>query len=316
VFPDQPVDLRTPFVLPDLMPDTRDLPPRHFCGDGVLDRQEECDDGNTLAEDGCSPVCQIEDGSDWGCPAWGCVRRPVCGNGQLTSNEVCDDGNREDGDGCSADCQTVEPRWRCRVPGSRCTPICGDGTVTGTETCDDGNTSTGDGCSAYCLTEPGWDCTGDACTPRSDADGGTGSLDGGLDGGPGYLRCGDGIQSGAEECDLGDANADGVYGGCNTRCFYDSFCGDGIVNGAEECDLGKNNGNTRDAKGGCTIGCTNVHYCGDGIVDPTLGEECDLGEKNGRWVDKSLNLTDVGEPGLTRFMYCTSDCGVPLCCVY
>jgi cysteine-rich repeat protein len=310
---DRPTDLLTFVLIPDVM---EDIDIDRYCGDGVLDRNEGCDDGNTLSNDGCSSRCQIED--DWppGCPAGGCVSRPVCGDGRLTSNETCDDGNRENGDGCSADCQTVEPDWRCRVPGRRCTPICGDRTVKGTETCDDGNTSNGDGCSAYCLTEPGWDCTGDVCTPLADADGGIGSLDGGLDGSPGYLRCGDGVMSGAEECDLGDLNADGVYGGCNTSCSYDSFCGDGNVNGPEECDLGKSNGSAYGAKGGCTLGCTNVHYCGDGIVDSTQGEECDLGEKNDLWLDKEMMPTGEGVPWVTKFVWCSSDCKIPACCVF
>ncbi len=36
-----------------------------LCGNGVIDPGEECDDGNTLPYDGCSPSCQIEQG--WGC---------------------------------------------------------------------------------------------------------------------------------------------------------------------------------------------------------------------------------------------------------
>ena len=30
------------------------------CGDGVIKPGEECDDGNVLAEDGCSPECLEE----------------------------------------------------------------------------------------------------------------------------------------------------------------------------------------------------------------------------------------------------------------
>ncbi len=30
------------------------------CGDGVIDTGEQCDDGNTVAGDGCDPLCQIE----------------------------------------------------------------------------------------------------------------------------------------------------------------------------------------------------------------------------------------------------------------
>jgi cysteine-rich repeat protein len=65
------------------------------CGDGTVDPGEECDDGNNLAEDGCSAGC-IEE---------------LCGDGtknngdDLGNNiEACDDGNTVAGDGCSAEC--------------------------------------------------------------------------------------------------------------------------------------------------------------------------------------------------------------------
>jgi cysteine-rich repeat protein len=31
------------------------------CGDGFLDEDEECDDGNSAEGDGCSSVCQVEE---------------------------------------------------------------------------------------------------------------------------------------------------------------------------------------------------------------------------------------------------------------
>jgi cysteine-rich repeat protein len=69
-------------------------------------------------------------------------------------------------------------------------------------------------------------------------------------------RCGDGIVSAAEECDLGTQNSDMAYGGCTTQCKFGPFCGDGMKNGPEECDLGKNNGNAALGADGCTLGCT------------------------------------------------------------
>ena len=30
-----------------------------FCGDGKLDPQEQCDDGNNNTNDGCSTTCRI-----------------------------------------------------------------------------------------------------------------------------------------------------------------------------------------------------------------------------------------------------------------
>ncbi len=251
--------------------DSLDMP-ISTCGNGKVDPGEQCDDGNMLSGDGCSRLCQIE--SDWppGCPTPPC-RLVVCGDGVLDSSETCDDGNITSGDGCSGDCQTVEEGWRCPWTGHRCIPICGDRLLKGSETCDDGNTASGDGCSPTCLTEPGWDCTSGICVLVSSA------IDGGQPVDGGFLYCGDGIVSGAEECDDGALNSDSAYGGCSTQCMS-VYCGDGVVNGPEECDLGQGNTAGYGDIGGCTPGCTRAHYCGDGIVDIPR-ENCDLGSANG-----------------------------------
>jgi cysteine-rich repeat protein len=34
----------------------------HRCGDGIQVLQEECDDGNNIPFDGCSPTCEMEPG--------------------------------------------------------------------------------------------------------------------------------------------------------------------------------------------------------------------------------------------------------------
>ncbi len=60
-----------------------------FCGDGILDPGEACDDGNNIDGDGCSAMCTIES---------------FCGDGILDPGEQCDDGNNINGDGCSAIC--------------------------------------------------------------------------------------------------------------------------------------------------------------------------------------------------------------------
>jgi cysteine-rich repeat protein len=70
-----------------------------LCGDGEVDAPwEACDDGNTVAEDGCSGDCSALE---------------ACGDGvlQVGLGEECDDGNTVDGDGCSATC-ALEP---CRA---------------------------------------------------------------------------------------------------------------------------------------------------------------------------------------------------------
>jgi cysteine-rich repeat protein len=60
-----------------------------YCGDGVVDPNEACDDGNNVDGDGCSAVCAVE---------------PYCGDGVLDPGEQCDDGNKVSGDGCSEFC--------------------------------------------------------------------------------------------------------------------------------------------------------------------------------------------------------------------
>jgi cysteine-rich repeat protein len=64
-----------------------------FCGDGVVDGAEVCDDG-------------INDGSYGGC-AEDCSRfGPYCGDGAVHADEgeACDDGDQVDGNGCNVDC--------------------------------------------------------------------------------------------------------------------------------------------------------------------------------------------------------------------
>ena len=46
-----------------------DRPGGGTCGDGIIERSEQCDDGNTASEDGCSRICQIE--ANWDCPTQG-----------------------------------------------------------------------------------------------------------------------------------------------------------------------------------------------------------------------------------------------------
>jgi len=52
--------------------------PPGFCGDGLIQAGEECDDGNTVSGDGCSPSCTIE--------------RAFCGDGVVDAGEACDLG--------------------------------------------------------------------------------------------------------------------------------------------------------------------------------------------------------------------------------
>lgn len=127
-----------------------------FCGDGEVEGDEQCDDGNFFGGDGCMG-CQLE----------------FCGDGYNNNNnqEQCDDGNQTDGDGCSALCVyegcgdgTLQTGLGevcddgntlggdgCR---SNCTPeVCGDGILDPDEACDDGNAVDDDGCGSDCKTD-------------------------------------------------------------------------------------------------------------------------------------------------------------------
>ncbi|MCB9508146.1 MAG: DUF4215 domain-containing protein [Myxococcales bacterium] len=59
------------------------------CGNEAVQGTEECDDGNTADNDGCSATCTIEG----------------CGDGTQQLSEACDDGNLVSGDGCSDICE-------------------------------------------------------------------------------------------------------------------------------------------------------------------------------------------------------------------
>jgi len=98
-----------------------------FCGDGILDDGEECDDGNNINGDGCDKNCDTEE------------EEPFCGDGIVNQFwEKCDDGNSNNYDSCRNDCSL---------------PYCGDGIKDSGEECDDGNNANGDGCDKNCDTE-------------------------------------------------------------------------------------------------------------------------------------------------------------------
>lgn len=95
--------------------DDADFPFIAFCGDGITQDWEECDDGNTYPFDTCTGDCL----------------EAICGDGITADFETCDDGNSIDNDSCSNSCGVA---------------VCGDGVVSGLEDCDDGNDDLLDGC--------------------------------------------------------------------------------------------------------------------------------------------------------------------------
>jgi cysteine-rich repeat protein len=240
------------------------------CGNGMVNFEENCDDGNDDQNDACpdgpSGSCQlascgdgflwITDGGTEECDNGGAnsditpnacrthCQNPGCGDGVTDSGEQCDDKNASNTDACLNTCLNAK---------------CGDGVVrTGAEFCDDGNNTNGDGCSADCQT---------------------------------YESCGNGHLDPGETCDDGNQNTsdtcpDGIHGICQP-----ASCGDGYLcntgGGTEQCD----DGNNEDGDG-CSSTCTQggggpsvnpttlPPFCGDGLVNENLGEQCDDGNQD------------------------------------
>jgi cysteine-rich repeat protein len=239
------------FTLPPVPDASPDRPGGGQCGDGIIERIEQCDDGNTESGDGCSASCQIE--ANYECKTEGqpCKNLAVCGNSILTSDETCDDGNTVDGDGCSKNCQAIESGWICPVPGKKCIPLCGDKQIIAPETCDDGNSASGDGCSSTCQTEPGYDCptAGQACVKSI---------------------CGNGKTEKGEQCDCG-TDATKLPSGC--KAVNGLFYGDPNNPGCSKTCTKEPN--CLDSAGK-TQACAAT--CGDGNLDPS--EECDDGDQD------------------------------------
>ncbi len=215
------------------------------CGNGgVPDKGEDCDDGNTAKDDGCSDKCLME----------GSVSPVVCGNKNVEKGEQCDDGNEKNGDGCSSKClnEGFDP------DGS----ICGNdkkahSTTKGGESCDDGNDKNGDGCSAACLNE--------------------GTVAKGT-----LPLCGDNIVTKGEQCDGGNSDSgDGCSSSClfegSNKIKYGSVCGDNIKGTGEQCDdnntINGDGCSSKCLKEGSSAFYPTASYCGDGVIGH--GEECD-----------------------------------------
>ena len=174
---------------PSTASETGDPPP--VCGDGVIEGQEACDDGNQTPGDGCEANC---------------TPTPKCGNGVIEGQEACDDGNQTPGDGCEVNCTA--------------TPKCGNGVVEGGEVCDDGNVNGGDTCSADCkkVTQPQVCGDGKVQPPEVCDDGDKQNGDGcENDCTPTPPQCGNGVVEPGEKCDDGNA----INGGPNDFCKND-----------------------------------------------------------------------------------------------
>jgi cysteine-rich repeat protein len=239
---------------------TGGLPPE--CGNGVLEGDEECDDGGESGM--CNADCTFV----------------FCGDGTVnaTAGEDCDDEgesvecnldctmsvcgdkvlNETAGEQCDAGMEALD----CD---DDCTPVeCGDGNVNETagEQCDDMGES--EMCNADCtFIGCGDGIINVAAGEQCDDMGESATCDANCS----FAMCGDSVlnMTAGEACDDG---GDSLL--CDDDCTPVD-CGDGYVNMAagEQCD-------DTGESAACDVDCTPV-TCGDGEVNATAGEQCDDG---------------------------------------
>jgi cysteine-rich repeat protein len=223
-----------------------------FCGDGLVQAGEECDDGNFQNDDTCSFSCTAN----------------VCGNDRIDPGEQCDDGNPFNGDACESDCTN---------------PRCGNGIVDPVEQCDDGNLVDGDGCDHNCGI-PG--CPNHVVDPGEQCD------DGNLVDNDGCARnctlpgCGNGIREVGEQCDDGNT-VDGDC--CSSTCQLESVGApcpdDGNPCTTDQCSAGgvcqhvdNGGGGDADGDGVCASddNCPSASNADQADLDGDgLGDACD-----------------------------------------
>jgi cysteine-rich repeat protein len=216
------------------------------CGNGIPERGEECDDGNRIACDGCSPTCTVER----------CGDDVVCGS----RGEECDPPGSSPaacgGRLCASDCTCEPPRCgdgiknrpeeECDPPGAAtCPPTSPGGAFVA---CNDDCTCPRGGECGDGVKGPGEECDGaDAAACTSGKCLGNCTCD----------PCGDGIRDAGEQCDppgsLSCPNGDECAFNCLCPPPLPPTCGDGHVNQPqEECD----GADDAACPGQCTDTCT------------------------------------------------------------
>ena len=262
-----------------------------FCGDGVLDAAELCDDGNAIDGDSCTQAClcglgyhasaglcvsdirgctlphalaaaETWTGSGFGaCTASACEPSYHIESGScMSDSRACTLANatvavqRWDGLGYGVCEATACSAGFTLVAGSCATASCGNGALEAGEACDDGNRIASDACTANCS----------------------------------VATCGDGVvRAGVEACDDGNLLTEAcTYGTvsctvCGAACTSlpgaVSFCGDGLLAPLEVCD----DGNLTEGDG-CSSSCvcgSNFHL--EGGICTNDAQPCSLPNGSG-----------------------------------
>ncbi len=248
------------------------------CGNGKLEKGEECDDGNTFSGDGCSSSCRLESFCGNGVCEYGEVHTcpqdcPVCGNGRCDPGETvasctidcyCTNGTCDPGENtsnCPQDCPFV--------------PVCGNGVCEAGEsihscmvdcyctngTCDEGESELT--CPQDCSSNP---CGNGVCeafestsTCSQDCYYGNGTCDQGENQSNCALDCGSSVTCGNGQLDSGEA-CDGPLFAGNANCISLGYAGGTLACNAN-CTLN-------------TSGCTTNTSC---TIIPQSG--CESGQK-------------------------------------
>ncbi|MBI3816463.1 DUF4215 domain-containing protein, partial [Candidatus Peregrinibacteria bacterium] len=289
------------------------------CGDGVLDKGEECDDGslrNGRTGDRCTSSCQLR----------------YCGDGALSPDigEECEPPFHQYYALDPVTGQlTTEKRYDAPVCGTYCTPpTCANGTCSG-------------GCQTKFLAAcPASVSSSNVSVKTSAPSTQSGAAPSASSASPSFSShvtassvsssvvvpssakapssasavCGNGVIEGKEQCDDGGRNSNALPNACRTNCSLPR-CGDGVLDRSEECDDG--NTVTNDA---CTNTCQ-LPRCGDGIIQ--VGEQCDDGPKNSDTTPNACRtncslprcgdgVVDKGEE-CDGGQNCSKDCRLPHC---
>ena len=288
-------------------------PPTAQCGDGVVEGDEQCDDGNTLPDATCDAECRFSCGNGVVEEAFGeaCDTGITSGTGACPT--TCDDGmactsDQLMGTACEAQCLNAPitapvdgdgccPAGANSLTDDDCDPACGNGVVEAGEVCDTGITAGAGACPTTC--DDSQSCTtdtlsmGGTCqatctnTPITAPANNDGCCPAGANSGndndcaPG---CGNGVVDSGETCDTGITTGPGS---CPTTCNDNMACTNNVLANAGTCTAACTfppittctNGD-----GCCPTGCnannddTCQPVCGNGVVEGT--EQCDDGNTN------------------------------------
>ncbi|CAK86712.1 unnamed protein product (macronuclear) [Paramecium tetraurelia] len=228
---------------------------KNVCGDGIVVvdpygfNTEQCDDGNTINQDGCSSSCSFQCQPTSICTSCISNRCEICATGYYLSNQklcipICGDFLSVVGEQCEHSfilpykgCQNCQAKCQnscltcdttglgCLVcqPGynridNLCYSNCGNKIITQDEQCDDGNLIYGDGCHfcQFSCQDSCLNCLKGICY---DCQEGYQLIQSKC-----YSICGDGLQKYKEQCDI--ITSLQIYKNCQScefRCDFNCF---------------------------------------------------------------------------------------------